>query len=101
MVLRSSPMAGATQEVAEPGEEGLAADDGKVGGAGEDRRDRDTRLSRASDLGYVACSRRLSSPVRIDSSTAGFRGKEGLGNSLLLASSMCGLQDYIALSPLI
>ena len=49
MVLRSPPMAGATQEVAEPGEEGLAADDGEVGGAGEDRRDRDTRLSRASN----------------------------------------------------
>jgi hypothetical protein len=47
------------------------------------------------DLGYIARSRRPSSPVRIDFSTAGLRGKKGLGNSLLLASSMCALQEYI------
>jgi hypothetical protein len=69
-------MAGAAQEVAEPGDEGSA---GEVGRGGEDRRDRDTRLSR--DLGYIARSRRPSSPVRLDPSTAGLRENKRLGNS--------------------
>jgi hypothetical protein len=42
-------MAGAAQEVAEPGDEEPAAGDDEVGRVGEDRRDRDTRLSRASN----------------------------------------------------
>jgi hypothetical protein len=47
--LWSSPMAGTAQEVAEPGDEGPAAGDDEVGRVGEDRRDRDTRLSRTSN----------------------------------------------------
>jgi hypothetical protein len=72
-------MAGAAQEVAEPGDEGPAAGAGEVGRGGEDRRDRDTRLSR--DLCYIARSRRPSSPVRLDPSTAGLRENKRLGNS--------------------
>jgi hypothetical protein len=40
-------MAGVAQEVAEPGEEGPAATEDEGGRVGEDRRDRDTKLSRA------------------------------------------------------
>jgi hypothetical protein len=47
VALRSSPMAGVAQEVAEPGEEGPAATEDEGGRVGEDRRDRDTKLSRA------------------------------------------------------
>jgi hypothetical protein len=42
-------MAGAAQEVAEPDDEGSAASAGEVGRGGEDRRDRDTKLSRVSN----------------------------------------------------
>jgi hypothetical protein len=42
-------MVGAAQELAEPGDESAAAGDDEVGRVGEDRRDRDTRLSRASN----------------------------------------------------
>jgi hypothetical protein len=42
-------MAGDAQEVAEPGDEGPTAGAGEVGRGGEDRRDRDTKLSRESN----------------------------------------------------
>jgi hypothetical protein len=42
-------MAGDVQEVAEPGDEGPTAGAGEVGRGGEDRRNRDNKLLRASN----------------------------------------------------
>jgi hypothetical protein len=94
-------MAGAVHEVTEPGDEGPAAGAGEVGRGGEDRRDRDTRLSRHRtpdwpNLGYVARSRRPSSPVRLDPSTAGLRENKRLGNSFLASYIDEVLDIYIA-----
>jgi hypothetical protein len=65
-------MASTAQEVVEPADEGPAAGDDEV-----------RRTPDWPDLGYVVRSRRPSSPVRLDPSTAGLREKKRLGNSFL------------------